>query len=171
MQRPRNRRGPRLDRQLVEDVLDVLVHGARGSADGLADLRIGFTLGNTAQNLEFPARQPKLPGRFLGDARNSGRGRVGLEQALEFALRLELMLPLRQGNGNGGAELLLAKGFRQESLDRDLRSSDRTRYSTSPLSTSRTAQRATERTAGTARLSRLPIRSTLRWLVKIVCKA
>ena len=52
MQRSRDSGRPRLDRQLVEDVLDVLVHGARGSADGLADLRIGFTLGNTAQNLE-----------------------------------------------------------------------------------------------------------------------
>ena len=55
------------------------------------------------------------------------------------------------------------------SRDRAPRSYVPNRCSTFPLSTNRTAPHATERTAGTARLSRLPIRSILQWPERTSC--
>ena len=60
-------------------------------------------------------------------------GGSGLEQGLEFALGLELMLPLGEGDGDGGAELLLAEWFGQEGLDGTWRAASMVSSSVTPV--------------------------------------
>jgi hypothetical protein len=93
------RGGASLDGELIEDMLDVLVHRAGGGADGFANLGVGFALGKAAEDFELAFGKAKLAGGFLGDARHA-IDRAGFEQRLKLAFRLELMLPLGERDGD-----------------------------------------------------------------------
>src|SRR3954466_5244476 len=69
--------GPRFDIELFQDVLHVLLHGARAALKNFADLAIAFASGDPFHDLVLALSQ----GRRLGRSACSGRRFAGLAGA------------------------------------------------------------------------------------------